>query len=84
MKSVDVPEDKIETFKAYLNFSQYADSSTWASYSCLFKIENSIDRAKSVRIFYNFDSNANKYNVFVIETQSQFPVAEDVFIMKKS
>ena len=60
-----------------------ADYTSWNNYHGLLRTDNS-GSSKSVQIFFNYVQATKKYNVLVTETATQFKVADDLFVMKKT
>jgi len=83
VRSLYIPKDKVKSFNDYIDFADVVDSSSWTNYNSFLKSDNS-GGAKSVQVFFNIDSKTNKYNVFVTETKTQFKVADDIYVMKKT
>jgi hypothetical protein len=80
---LDIPADKLEDFKSYIDFADMGDATVWNNFQTLLKTDNS-GNSKSINILFNFDNATSKYNVIVTETRTQFQVADDIYVMKKT
>lgn len=83
IRNLQVPDDKLQSFADYIDFADIVDSSSWNNYQSFLRTDNS-GGAKSIQLFFNFDQVAKKYNVFVTDVKTQFQIADDIFVMKKS
>ncbi len=83
VNSLHIPEDKVSSFIDYIDFADIAESSVWTNFQGFLRTDNS-GGAKSIQVFFNLDKSNNKYNVFVTETVTQFKVADDIFVLKKT
>jgi hypothetical protein len=83
IRTLNVPADKKDEFLSFIDLADIGDSQSWVNYQSFLRSDNA-GGASSIQIFFNFDEQNSKHNVFVTKTKTKFQVADDVYVMKKS
>ena len=82
IKSVEVPQDKLETFREMWNWAEFTESGTW-KYDNTVYTTDSQGNGKYITCLYSKDFETNKYTIFVSDIKSNFNVAEDMYVWQK-